>query len=151
MSASGKTNASEKFAELSEHARKAAQRVVAAQSEAKADVERSASNARASAQARADKAREAADAGQAHVSASWNELQTSWSDHIAKMRENLHGAKTAFDITQAVDNAEDAEGDAIAAIDFAYGAIEEAEAAALAAISASMEVDELVKQTPSRT
>ena len=44
-----------------------------------------------------------------------------------------------------MNRAEDAEGDAIAAIDYAYGAIEEAESAVLDAISASMAADELVK------
>jgi hypothetical protein len=146
MSVSGKTRASEKFAELSERAKQAERRVAAAQNEAKAEVEHSASEARAAVKAHADKLRETASPGQAHVSASWNELQKSWSQHIAKMHEDLRASKAALDATAAVNGAEDAEGDALAAIDFAYGAIEEAEAAVLDAISAWMEADELVKK-----
>jgi hypothetical protein len=144
MSVSGKTRASEKFAQLSERIKKAEQRVAAAQTQAKAEVERSASEARASAQAHADKLRESADAHQDHVSDSWNDMQKSWSKHMAKMRTDLHDTKTTFDATVAVNEAEDAEGDALAAIDFAYGAIEEAEASALDAISAWKSADELV-------
>lgn len=145
MSVSDKTRASEKFGKLSERAAEAGRRVAAAQNEAKAEVERSAQKARAAAQAHAEKQRETASAGQAHVSASWNDLQKSWSEHIAKMHEDLRFSKTAFDATTAVNRAEDADGDATAAIEYAYGAIEEAESAVLDAISAWMEADELLK------
>jgi hypothetical protein len=146
MSVSGKTRASEKFAELSEGLKKAEQRVDAAKTQAKADVERSASEARASAQAHADKLRKSVDTRQDHVSASWNDMQKSWSKHMAKMHDDLHDTKSAFDATVAVNDAEDAEGDAYAAIDFAYGAVEEAEASVLDAISAWMEADELAQK-----
>ena len=61
------------------------------------------------------------------------------------MDENLRGAKTAIDLEDAESRAEDATGDAVTAIDYAYGAIEEAEAAVLDAISARKEVDELIQ------
>ena len=85
MSVSEKTRVSERFAKLSERAKEAEQRVAAAQSQAKAEVEHAASEARASVRAHADKLREAAGAGQAHVSDSWNEMQKSWGAHLARM------------------------------------------------------------------
>ena len=146
MSVSGERRASEKFAELSERAKQAERRVAAAQNEAKAEVEHAASEAKAAVKAHADKLGETASSGQAHVSASWNELQKSWSQHIAKMHEDLRASKAALDATAAVTRAKDVDGDAMAAINFANGAIEEAEAAVLDAISAWMEADELVKK-----
>jgi hypothetical protein len=146
MSVSGKTRASDKFAELSERAREAGKRVAAAQDEARAEVERHATEARAASKAHADKVRESAGTGQAHVSKSWKDVQTSWSQHIDKVNENLAASKRGFDITLAVNDAEDAEGDAMTAIDFASGAIEEAEASVLHAISAWKKADELGTQ-----
>ena len=150
MSVSSKPRASEKFASLSERASEAERRVAAAQNQAKAEVERSANEVRADAKARAAKLRDTASAGQAHVSDSWNELQKSWGEHVAKMHEDLRSTKAVFDASQAEDRAEDAEGDAVAAINFAYGAIEEAESAVLDAISAWMEADELLKKRSTR-
>jgi hypothetical protein len=146
MSVTDKTRASEKFTKLSERAAEAERRVAAAQNQAKAEVELSAQKAREAVQANADKQREAADAAQTHVSDSWNDLQKSWSEHIAKVHEDLRFSKAAFDATTAVTRAEDADGDAISAIDFATGAIEEAESAVLDAISAWKDADELLKK-----
>lgn len=146
MNDSDKTRVSEGLASLSERAKEAQERVAAVWGQERDAVERSASEARAAAKAHADKLSESAGAGRAHVSQSWNDMQQSWSDHLAKMRENLRGAKTAMDLEAAEDSAEDAWGDAVAAIDYAYGAIEEAEAAVLDAISARKEVDELMQR-----
>jgi len=140
-----KTRVTEGLAKLSERAKEAQERVAAVWSQEREAVERSANEARAAAKTHADKLSENAGAGQAHVSESWKEMQKSWSDHLAKMHENLRGAKTAIDLEEAENSAEDAWGDAVAAIDYAYGAIEEAEAAVLDAISARKEVDELMQ------
>jgi hypothetical protein len=146
MSVSSKTRASDKFAQLSDRANQAGKRVAAAQDEAQAEVQRHANEARAAAKARADKLRDSAGTEQAHVSSSWNDVQTTWSRHVDKMHETIETGKKGFDATVAVNDAEDAEGDAFAAIDFAYGAIEEAEAAVLAAISAWKRADEISNQ-----
>ena len=70
--------------------------------------ERSANETRAAAQAHADKLSKTAGADRAHVSESWSETQQSWRDHLAKMDENLRGAKTAIDVEEAENRAEDA-------------------------------------------
>ena len=146
MNDTEKTRVSDGLAKLSARAKKAEERAAAAWSQEQEAVERSANEARAAAKENADKLSESAGAGRAHVSQSWNEVQQSWSDHLATMRENLRGAKTAMDLQAAEDSAEDALGDAEAAIDFANGAIEEAEAAVLDAISARKQVDDLMQK-----
>jgi hypothetical protein len=145
LNESDKARVSEGLGRLSERAKKAEERVATAWSEEQEAVQRSANEARAAAQAHADKLSETAGADRAHVSESWNETQQSWRDHLAKMDENLRGAKTAVDVEAAENRAEDAAGDAVTAIDYAYGAIEEVEAAVLDAISARKEVDELIQ------
>jgi hypothetical protein len=146
LNESDKARVSEGLDRLSERAKKAEERVATAWSQEQEAVQRSANEARAAAQAHADKLSETAGADRAHVSESWNETQQSWRDHLAKMDENLRGAKTAIDVEDAESRAEDATGDAVTAIDYAYGAIEEAEAAVLDAISARKEVDELIQR-----
>jgi hypothetical protein len=132
----GLTRASDKLAELSGRAKETEDHAAVARTQATADVERSANEARAAAEAQADKLREAANAAEAHVSASWNELQRSWREHVAKMRRDI-------DAKRAENRAEDAEADALFAIDYAYVTIERVEYAVLDPISARMEADEL--------
>jgi hypothetical protein len=139
----GLTRASDKLAELSGRAKEAEDHAAVARTQARADVERSANAARAAAEAQADKLREAANAEEAHVSASWNELQRSWREHVAKMRRDIDAKKADIDAKRAENRAEDAEADALVAIDYAYATIEEVEYAVLDAISARMEADEL--------
>ncbi len=146
MNESEKTRVSDGLARLSDRAKEAEDRVAAVWSQEREAVERSANEARAAAKAHADKLSETAGADRAHVSESWNELQRSWSAHLAKMQENLRSAKTAIDVNEAENRAEDAADDAMSAIDYAYGAIEEAEAAVLDAISAKKQVDELTQK-----
>jgi hypothetical protein len=59
------------------------------------------------------------------------------------VRQNLDARKAQFDAHNAENRAEDAEADALFAIDYAYATIEEAECAVLGAISARMEADDL--------
>jgi hypothetical protein len=137
MSASGE------LAKLTERAKEAEERGVAARSQAKDEVERSVNEARIEAQAQADKLRETVEATGSRVSASWNDLQTSWAKHIAKVREDMDAKKAGLDAKKAEIRADDAEDDAMFAVDFAYGAIEEAEYAVLHAIAARKDADEL--------
>jgi hypothetical protein len=136
-------SASDKLAKLAERAEQAEEHATAARSKAKAEVEQSADEARANAQAQADKLRQTADATEAHVSTSWNDLQKQWTAHIAKMREDIDAKKAKLGSDMAETRAEDAEDDALFAIDYAYATIEEAEYAVLDAIVARMDADEL--------
>ena len=90
-----------------------------------------------------DKLRESATATEAHVSASWNDLQKTWREHVAHMRRDIDTKKTELDAKKAESRAENAEGDALFAIDYAYATVEEAEYVVLDAISARMKADEL--------
>ena len=72
-------DASQKLAKLSERAKEAEDHASAAQNQAKADVEKSANEARARAEAHAEELHQSAAATGAQISASWNDMQRSWS------------------------------------------------------------------------
>jgi hypothetical protein len=140
-------DASDRLAKLSKRAKQAEDRTATARSQAKAEVEQSADKARLSAQAQADGLRDSANATEAHVSASWNDLQKSWATHLAKVRQDMEARKAEHDTRRAESRAEHTERDALFAIDYAYATIEEAEYTVLDAISARMEADELAAAT----
>jgi hypothetical protein len=106
--------------------------------------------------ARADAARKAADertgemfaaAGNesAEAEAHWNDVQRSWHEHVARIRERVTKKKAEHDRALAARDADRAEADAIDAIRFAAAAIEEAEYAVLDAVRTRMEADHLAE------
>ena len=137
-------SASDKLAKLAERAELAEEHATEARNKTKGEVERSAEDVRVKAQARAEKLHETAAQSEAHLSASWNDLQKQWGAHIIKIRQDIDTKKTKIDAKRAENRAEDAEDDALFAIDYAYATIEEAEYAVLDAIVARMEADEFV-------
>jgi hypothetical protein len=140
-------DASQKLAKLSERAKEAEDHASAAQNQAKADVEKSANEARARAEAHAEELHQsAADTG-ARISASWTDLQKSWGNHMAQVRQGIDDKKGQLDARRAETRADDAEADALFAIDYAYGTVEEAEYAVLDAISARMEAEDRAMAT----
>ena len=140
-------DASQKLAKLSERAKEAEDHASAAQNQAKADVEKSANEARARAEAHAEELHQSAAATGAQISASWNDLQKSWSNHMAQVRQGIDDKKGQRDARRAETRADDAEADALFAIDYAYGTVEEAEYAVLDAISARMEAEDRAMAT----
>jgi hypothetical protein len=140
-------DASQKLAKLSERAKEAEDNASAAQNQAKADVERSANEARARAEAHAEELHQSAAATGAQISASWNDMQKSWSNHMAQVRRGIDDKKGQLDARRAETRADDAEADALFAIDYAYGTVEEAEYAVLDAISARMEAEDRAMAT----
>jgi hypothetical protein len=134
---------SDDLTKLAARAKDAEDNAVAAQGKAKADLEADVENARAVAQAEADRLHESADANRARISAWWHDVQRSWSQHVAAVKENIDDRKAEHDVDRANKRAEHAEGDAAFAIDYAVAAIEEAEYAVLDASLARMEADEL--------
>jgi hypothetical protein len=135
-------DASQKLAKLSERAKEAEDHAATARNQARADVEKSANEARAAAEAHAEELRNSAAATGAQISGSWNDMQRSWADHVAQVRENIDEKKGQLDAKRAGRRADDAEVDALIAIDYAYATVEEAEYAVLDAISARMEADD---------
>ena len=98
---------------------------------------------RASAQDRATKLRESAEANKNKLSVWWYDLQHTWNEHVAKIREDVDAKRAEHDVDRAERRAERRADDAVFAIEFAYSAIEEAEYAVLDAELARMEADEL--------
>ena len=134
---------SDQLAKLSQRAKEAEEHAAAAREKTKADVENDREMARATAQAQADRLHESADANRARISAWWHDVQRSWSQHVAAVKEDLTDRRAEHDLDRANKRAENAEGDAAFAIDYAVAAIDEAEYAVLDASLARMEANEL--------
>jgi hypothetical protein len=144
MSVSDKLmSASDRLAELAGRAKQAEDRAAAARGQAKGELERSADKARAEAQAHAEKLRASANATEGNVSESWNDMQETLNAHIAKARKSIGEKKDEIDVKRAEKSADNAEDDALFAIDYAYVTIEEAESAVLDAIVARSDANEL--------
>jgi hypothetical protein len=127
---------SDGLAKLSTRAKEAEDRANAAATQGRSDLEKTVSTVQASAEAGAKKIQSQAQAASANVSDTWNDVQTSWNAHIAKVKADAEQRKAMFDAANAVTRADSAEADAAMAIDYAYSAIEEAEYAVLDAILA---------------
>ena len=134
---------SEKTAELSARAKEAEERGAAARGKAKDDLHADVESARADAQDQAKKLRESAEANKNKLSVWWYDLQHTWNQHIAKVRDDIDGKRAEHDVDRAQHRAEHKVDDAAFAIEFAYAAIEEAEYAVLDAELASLEAAEL--------
>ena len=134
--------ASDNLAKLSERAKQAEEKAAKAAGQARADLETTVNESRVSAQAQADKLRANVEASKDEVSAWWNDVQTSWGAHVEKVRASIDAKKEAHDVKQAERRADNAESDALIAIDYAYATLEEAEYAVLDAILARAEADE---------
>ena len=83
------TALSDKLSELSARAKEAEAHAAAARDKSKADVQADVKTARASAQDRANKLRESAEANKNKLSVWWNDLQRTWNEHVAKIREDI--------------------------------------------------------------
>ena len=134
---------SDQLSELAARAKEAETRTAAARDKSKAGVQADVETARVSAQERAEKLRESADANKNKLSVWWYDLQRTWNEHIAKIRDDIDAKRAEHDVDRADRRAEHREDDAVFAIEFAYAAIEEAEYAVLDAELARMEADEL--------
>ena len=136
---------SDQISRLAVRTRELEDRTSAATAKAKADVEQDVKAAGESAQAQADALAQAVDGGANRVSIWWGNVQRSWSDHMAVIRQNIEDRRSAYDLRTARRNADQAEADAAFAVEYAYGAVEEAEYAVLDALLARMEADELAE------
>lgn len=128
---------------LAARAKEAEDRAAAAQGKAKADLEQDVETARTSAQEQAEKLRKSADARKDKISIWWHDMQRSWNEHLATIRDDIEHRRAEHDVDKADRRAERAEDDALFAIDYAYAAISEAEYAVLDADLARIEADQL--------
>jgi hypothetical protein len=134
---------SDQLTKLAARAKEAEDRAAAAKSKAKADLEQDVKTAREEAQAHADQLRKNAETDKGILSDWWDDTQRSWNQHVATIRKNVDEKRAAHDVKAAQRSADSAEEDAAFAIDYAYGALEEAEYAVLDATLARMKADEL--------
>jgi hypothetical protein len=134
---------------LTARVKEAEDHAAAARAKTKAEVEQDMATVRESAEARADNLRRDAEERKSKLSVWWHDLQRTWDEHLAKIRNDIEGKRAEHDSDRAQRRAETAEGDAEFAISFAYAAVEEAEYAVLDATLARMEADELTQ--PSAT
>ena len=134
---------SDQLTELTARAKEAEDRAAAARDKSKAGLQADVETARASAQERAKKLRESAEANKNKLSVWWYDLQRTWNEHVAKIRDDIDTKRAEHDEDRAERRAEHRADDAAFAVDFAYTAIEEAEYAVLDAALARKEADEL--------
>ena len=137
------TALSDRLAELSARAKEAQDRAADARDKKKGDLEKDVATARDSAQAHSKKLGESVDASKDKISASWSDVQRSWNEHVAKIRDRIETKKTEHDVHRAERRAERRMDDAGVAVEFAYSAIEEAEYDVLEAQLALDEAAEL--------
>ena len=134
---------SDQLNKMTAKAKEAEDRATAAQAKAQADLEQDVENSRAVAQDQADSLRESADAGKGRISAWWHDVQRSWNEHIAAIRDDVDRRRAEHDAERAKEYADQAEADASFAVDYASAAIDEAEYAVLDAALARKEADEM--------
>jgi hypothetical protein len=137
---------SDDLTKLAARAKQAETRTAAARDAARADLERDVSAARASAQETAEKLRETAEQGDAQAQGWWTDVQRSWNEQIARVRTDVEGKKSQHDVHHAQRTAEIADDYATFAVDLAYSAVVEAEYAALDAVLARKDADQLAHQ-----
>jgi hypothetical protein len=133
---------SDDLTRLATRAKEVEDHAVAARSQGRADLERAIADSRASAEAEADKLRHEAEARKGKLSVWWHDLQRTWNEHIAKIRDDIDSKRAEHDVERAKRRAEKAEDDARFAVAFAYAAIEEADYAVLDAALARMEAEQ---------
>ena len=131
---------------LATRAKEAQTRVAKVREEARADLEQNVASARESAQEQADKLRQEAETSKAGISGRLSDMQRSWNDHISGVREDLEDKRAKLDVKVAQRRADDAEAYASFATDHAYSAVVEAEYAALDAVLARMDADQMSEE-----
>jgi len=134
---------SDELTKLAARAKEAEERVAAATSEARAQLERDVKGSRDTAQAQAARLQEAAEADKEKISEWWAGMQKSWSDHVAGIRRDVDAKRAELETKAAQRDADIAEKDATFAVRFALAAVEEAEYAVLYATLARMDADSL--------
>lgn len=139
---------SDDLTRLATRAKEAETRVADAREEARADLEQDVASARESAQDQADKLRHVAEKSKAGISGRLSDVQRSWNEHISRVREDLDDKRAKHDVHVAQRRADDAEAYASFAADHAYSAVVEAEYAALDAVLARMDADQMSEEAP---
>jgi hypothetical protein len=137
---------SDDLRKLAERAKEAEDHAAEAREKAKADLEADRDAARVAGEEQGKELQAVAEKGEEQISDAWKEMQISWNNATAALRENIQNRRAEQDLHKANRRADWAEDDAKFAIDFAYSAIVEAEYAVLDATLARKEAEELTDQ-----
>jgi hypothetical protein len=140
--------ASDQLNDLSLRAARAEADVRAAKDKGQAQLKEQIDTVRTAAVQREDDLQRSRDQAESKVSSGWSDMQRRWQEHVAAIRQNAEDAKAHRDAKHAEKRAEDAENDALAALDFAYSALEEAEYQVLDAALARVEADTAMANDP---
>jgi hypothetical protein len=127
---------SEQLSDLSKRAKKAEDEAAAAQQKASADIERREEQIKADAANRKAQLQESASKAQDTVVSTWDGLTTQVQSDVDSLRAKIDFKKYEHDRDKAAQAADDAEDNAVRAINFAFDSIDYAETAVLDAIMA---------------
>jgi hypothetical protein len=83
--------------ELAQRAKVAQDRVAAAKSQARSDVEREVARVRDGAQQKADQLQAQTARAASGASQWWGDVQRTWSGHVARIREDVEGKKAEME------------------------------------------------------
>jgi hypothetical protein len=136
---------SDQLSTLAKRAKVAEDRAAAAKQKGKKDLEHDVEAAHESAAEHGDALRQKAESTKAKSTAGWDKMQRSWNDHLAALHKSFDEKKATRDLKSAQKAADNAEEDAVWAIEYAYAAIDEAEYAVLCATLARMDADSLAR------
>ena len=110
---------SDQLSKLAARAKEAEDHAAAAQTKARAELEKDVKAARESAKAQADELSKSAEANKGKLSAWWDGLQRSWNEHIAQIREtSTRSGPRGTTSSSAAAEADSAEADAAFAVDY---------------------------------
>lgn len=138
---------SDQLTKLAAKAKETEDHAAAAETQARAELDQSVKTAQEAARTQADALRKSAEANKGKISAWWEGVQRSWDEHVAAIRQDFDERRAEHDVNAAQRAADRAEGDAAFAVDYAYGAIEEAEYAVLNAALARKDAVDLAAKS----
>jgi hypothetical protein len=133
----------ERFTKLGQQVEAAEANLSSTASEDRAKLEAKIATARKKADDHAELMQANAQETSERIEDQWRDLLNSWDQHRQRIHARIEEKKAEHDAKQAANRAEDAELDAIDAIEFAAMAIEEAEYSVLDALASMVEAEEV--------
>ena len=134
---------SDQLSALAARAKEAEDHAATAKQKAKDDLRHDVEAAHASAVAQGAKLRKKAEDTRDAAAAGWDKVQRSWNENLAAVRTDLDSRKEVHDLKSAQRAADRAEDNAVWAIGYALAAVDQADYAAQNAILARMDADAL--------
>jgi len=89
--------ASDDLAALADRAKRAEDRVTAAKKQARSDLEKQTAKARDGAQRKAEQLKAQTATAATNASQWWSDVQSTWSEHVAHVREDMDSKKAERD------------------------------------------------------